>query len=1227
MATRQDILFAAEDFTAVYQSFAQANFKAYDFDSIKASMVDYIRLNYPEDYNDWIQSSEFVSLIDLIAYIGHSLAFRLDFAVRENFMETAQARESVLRLARFLGYNPIRNKNSVGKIKVKSVRTDEIIIDSDGNSIANTDIVWNDSANSNAYEQFLSIMNSAFNSTSQFGTPFKSGISDGIKTEIYDINSILKQNVVYNFSTSINGEPTDFEICNVDFSSTMGFSEVAPDPNSSFKCIYLNDGKGNASTNTGFFFYFKQGTLNFKDTLIQTPIENQVIDINVNNICEDDVWVQTISQDGTVNALWTKVQNTVGSNVIFNAVENNLRNIYQVVTRTNDNISIKFADGRFGNAPKGIIRTWYRSTNGNSYTIRPEDMSNIEFSIPYYSRTDGQLYNLSIVADLEEPISNSAITETTASIQNKAPLVYSTQNRMITASDYAVYPLQASSDIKKIKSTNRIHSGHSRYVDVNDPTGTYKDLTIFGDDGYMFEEETYVRKTLALPSSLNDTAIIEQYIQPLLEEPEVENFYYQKYKDNFIGGTSSSTTVYWKTTDEATQAANMWEWNRVSGTDKMSTGYFTANTTNTLVIAVRNENTTNSIGKIIEEGCNIEFVQPNADGTYTDTSPTTWASVTSIDNDGRGITDTSLAYTGKTTEGYGAIHLSRNIPTNVRIKSIAPAYNRKFDSTELTNISTQLGLKNSFGIRFDHENSQWEIILAANLGSSQTGAFSLSSENTSGNNTDYSYLIRIEYQTDQWVFIGRAIKYNFGSVNNVRFFNQQLEEKVSKITKKAIKDQIRILNINLAPLSTWSSVTTYAIGDQVKLSGVAYQSLANSNTNQAPATQTTYWKVITSPDNLSNTLLTTDYDFDISGYYTYDDGYSDPRRVLLKFADENRDYVVDNPYSFDQIVGTETIYIQDEIIDNYTYKTLMTSPPPLKADGTVNTWSSATTYSVGDKVEYNGAEYESKTNVNLGNLTTNPTYWKWTRNLSYTAYTGRSNLRFKWKHASSSDVRIDPAVTNIVDTFVLTNSYHTAFANWLKNDRRATTRPLEFTTEQLKGMFTSIESAKSSSDTIIYKSAQYKILFGSEADYALQAKFKVVKNPTTNLTDNEIKAQIINYIDLYFDPDNWNFGETFYFTELAGYIHRQMIGIISSIVIVPTDSGSRFGNMFQVTPNANELFISAAKVSDIQIVDSYTESNIRIAAGQIEGQTATTTITGVSANTSSGSSSSGGSYY
>ena len=51
----------------------------------------------------------------------------------------------------------------------------------------------------NSYEQFLSIMNSAFNSTSQFGSPFKSGIYNGIKSiphpdlEIYKGENLKKK--------------------------------------------------------------------------------------------------------------------------------------------------------------------------------------------------------------------------------------------------------------------------------------------------------------------------------------------------------------------------------------------------------------------------------------------------------------------------------------------------------------------------------------------------------------------------------------------------------------------------------------------------------------------------------------------------------------------------------------------------------------------------------------------------------------------------------------------------------------------------------------------------------------------------------------------------------------------------------------------------------------------------------------------------------------------------
>ena len=1185
MATRQDVLFAAEDYIAKYQSFAQSNFQAYDFDTLKAAMVDYIRLNYPEDYNDWIQSSEFISLMDLIAFVGHNLAFRTDFATRENFMETAQSRDSILKLARFLGYNPTRSINSSGVLKIKTVRTTEALIDSDGNNLLNVDVTWNDSTNANAYEQFLMILNSSFGSTTQFGTPFKALSVDGIKTEIYKMNSQTQQNVTHAFTGTVQGDAVPFEITNVDVDATFGLFEPYPDPNSAMRCLYHNDGKGNSSAKTGFFFYFKQGSLEFKDTLIRRPIENQVIDITVDNISNDDVWVQTIDQTGAISTIWTPVDTVVGSNVIFNAVDNNIRDIFQVVTNTNDAISVKFADGRFGNAPKGVIRVWYRVSNGEEYTIRTDDIQDVEISIPYFSKHDLQLYNLVITLDLEEPVKNSSVTESNTSIQTKAPQIYSTQNRMVSATDYAVYPLQASTNITKIKSTNRVHSGHTRYVDINDPTGTYKDLTIFGDDGYLFEEETFLRKTLTLPSTLNATDIIDQYIQPYLEESEVQNFYYQKYKADFVwsGGTSADD-LYFTSSDEATPslAANMWTWKKVTGSARQATGYFQKGATAPDIIAT-GKDSLDAIGKFLIEGANIEFAEVDSNGLFVTGSTTTWASITGVYGDGRGVTSSALGYTGKTKEEYGTVSLSRNIPDNVRIKRIAPAYNSKFSSTEITAIKDQLELNNSFGIRYDHRNNRYEIILGIDLGASEGSSFALT-ENTSGTQSDSSYLLRVEYLTDQWVFLARSIKYNFGSIRNVRFFNQRLDNKVSKITKKSTKDEIRVLDINLQPLTS-------------------------------------------SGGGLGTSLLTANYNFDIEGFYTYDDGYTDPRRVLLKFADTNKDYVIDDPFAFESIVGSNEIYIADELVDNYVYKTIMAIPPPTNSDGTIKYWVSSTSYELADKIEYNGAEYESKIAGNLGILPTDTSKWTYIRDLIYAKYTGRSGVRFKWKHAASEETRIDPAVSNIIDTFVLTNTYNTEFRNWIKNDRRAKYRPLSYTTEDLKTMFIKLEDAKTSSDTIIYKSCEYKILFGIESDYALQAKFKVVKNTITSLTDNEIKATIVDYIDAYFNPNNWDFGETFYFTELAAYIHRNMIGVVSSLVIVPTNADSRFGNMFQVTPNAHELFISAAKVSDIDIVDSYTETNMRIAAGLVETPVSTTSITGVATGSGSSSSSGSGSYY
>ena len=67
--TRQNNLILAEDWTRIYQTFRNADFKSYDFENLRRVMVEYLRENYPEDFNDFIESSEYVALIDLIALL------------------------------------------------------------------------------------------------------------------------------------------------------------------------------------------------------------------------------------------------------------------------------------------------------------------------------------------------------------------------------------------------------------------------------------------------------------------------------------------------------------------------------------------------------------------------------------------------------------------------------------------------------------------------------------------------------------------------------------------------------------------------------------------------------------------------------------------------------------------------------------------------------------------------------------------------------------------------------------------------------------------------------------------------------------------------------------------------------------------------------------------------------------------------------------------------------
>jgi len=293
------------------------------------------------------------------------------------------------------------------------------------------------------------------------------------------------------------------------------------------------------------------------------------------------------------------------------------------------------------------------------------------------------------------------------------------------------------------------------------------------------------------------------------------------------------------------------------------------------------------------------------------------------------------------------------------------------------------------------------------------------------------------------------------------------------------------------------------------------------------------------PSSLSP--MNEDYNFKITKNFVFADGYVDPTKVMVTVADPENDLVPNNPEVFLHLVGTGSL--------DLTAKTF-------------------------DKNEY--------------------TVPAETGDVIAATYTGRKDLKFQWKHVALENVRIDPSVTNIIETYILTNNYDTEYRKWLKTDGKEITRPLPANPAQLKIDYAALEEYKASSDHILYFPGKYKVLFGASAVHGLRAKFKVVKATGTSLTDNEIRAKVVEKINEYFALENWDFGETFYFTEMSTYIHKELTGHIGSIVIVPQDAPSLFGNLFQVTPDPDELFISSAKVADVQIIDQITATNLRI---------------------------------
>ena len=1123
-SSRQSALFGLNDWKTLYQTYNQADFQSYDYETLRKSFIDYLRLYYPETFNDYTESSEFIALMDIIAFMGQGLAFRDDLNARENFIDTAERRDSVIKLANLVSYTPKRNLAGQGYLKVTSLQTTQNITDINGMNLGNQTILWNDPANPNWLEQMNTIWNAALINTQRIGRPGNTTEILGVTTSEYALQIPTTSLPIIPFNSSINGMNMNFELVSA---STIGEEyvyEIPPAPSGRFNMLYRNDKLGFGSPETGFFFYFKQGQLQNYDFSLQQQISNQNLGIgNIEGINNTDTWLYQINSNNT-RTLWTQVANIYAN--AYLQTETSARKIFSVNSGFNDTVSYIFGDGVFSEIPLGNFRAYVRAGNALTYTIDPNEMNGVTVSFTYVDRT-GRPQTLTVGLTLTLTVSNAQARESLQDIKQRAPTRYYTQNRMVNGEDYNNFPYTLYSSIIKSKAINRSSIGVSKNLDLLDPTGKYSSTNSFGSDGALFQSDAEGFLTLTITNTSGIISFFTNTLSSVLSLNKANQYYIQNYPRYTVtdpATTPASQFIYWKTSTVDTSTESGYFYNVLGALETpQSVGTFASN--NLMYVTV---------------GALCKFVAPpgfyfNANNRLIPgiagpgDSSHIWTTILNVAGDGSNNNQGTFA------NGIGPIKISGYLPDNAILAQVIPVFDNSIPSEVIRECVLRMELQQNFTLLFDNSllinQQRWSV----------------------GKIDNPNYFVKFTCTgTNAYTITYRSLTYYFGSVADTRFTFNKDEIVYDPFSGKVIQDFVNVLSINTQPDSTQS--------------------------------------------------LGRDYKINIVGQTTQSDGYINDFEVEIAATDVNNRQLISNPDFFNEITGYVNGGVNTGI---YTFFETVIDPMNLSRQYVIPSSDIVYAYTTINQIEVVKYDYplgqvfyastENKFYASVQDYTVLTPSYNMILQPQYSMLPGRQGMSFQYRHNSNNTNRIDPATTNIIDMYVVTQSYYTAYQNYIQDTTGTVPAPERPTMTELSQNYGQIQDYKMLSDSVILNSVVFKPLFGPKADPALQGTIKVIKASKTSASNSEIRSAVLTAMNTYFNVNNWDFGDTFYFSELSAYLHAQCGDLISSAVLVPNDPQKSFGDLYEIKCLPYEIFANAATPNDIVVVAALTPAELQIA--------------------------------
>ena len=1027
--------------------------------------------------------------------------------------------------------------------------TTENVTDYNGVNLSNVTVDWADPTNPAWQEQFTAIINASLVDSQRVGRPGNRQTILGVRTDEYGINLVPGYLPVIPYNATVDGIAMPFEAMTSTSIGENYLYEPSPKVNQAFNILFRNDQLGFNSNNTGYFFMFKQGVLQNQDFNLPERIANRTVDINIEGVNQEDRWVFQLDTVGTVSREWQFTENVYSA--AAEQIGTSLRPIFSVTSRANDQITLIFGDGVFSEIPVGTFRCYVRASNGLQYIINPEEMQSVSLPISYISRS-GNLETITFTCGITQPVSNSQAREPIAEIKQRAPAQYYTQNRMVNGEDYNLFPYTQYNSILKSKALNRASIGTSRYLDLVDNTGKYSSTNTFGSDGGLWEQNI-LPTILFTWNTRNEIAdIITNQVQPQLLEPIVKQFYYANFPRQSINTGTTALSTWQQSTTLANQTTGFFRNSTVTSTWPSGNPIPVGN-----VVSVTNP------FYFVTPGALIKFVSPT--GYYFDRnnrlvqgSPSRsdekleiWASPLQVVGDGYN------GGLGNLPSGSGPVALNNFVPTGAIVDSIIPLFVTDLPLDLEAAISEQIVLYRNFGLGYDNDGSvtgtpySWYLITSTNLDQNAEWSQTVPglAGNTDGTGTDASWLIQFVTVNQSYTITFRGLQYNFGSVLQTRFFFYDGQQVYDSRTGTVVKDYINLLAVNTQPDST---------------------------------------------DHLPGDVPVT-----IIGQPVESDGYVDDFQVLVSYRDADSDGIPDNPDFFTEIVAPTVnanqkfVFLQQTVDFDNLQRYLLVEQGRVNSDyATIDEielvkseWSPGQVFYAYDQAAF----YELSISVTGVRTLVAVSGW--------IARVGRQSLYYQYRHNSPLTNRIDPGTTNIIDLYVVPQAYYTAYQNWIRDTTGTVPKPDVPTIDELNTAYQGLQNYKMISDNIILNPVTFKPLFGMKAASELRATIKVIRAANSTASTSEIKSSVVAEMNNYFSIDKWNFGDTFYFSELAAYLHRTLGTIVSSVVLVPLNSQKYFGDLYEVRSAPNELFVNAATIDNIEVIDALTSTNLRTAPG------------------------------